>query len=174
MSSEKHILDEQGMIDLARKSIEVLRREGASPTELRRLETLLKEGSVGEAFIMSSLLRTIIAEMSPEASQKKLLLIHQGLADICQSLVELSRNLFDIEAWQHYRESGCESFEIYCMQMLGISSSKIEGLKQLKDQQLPKSKKAGPAELFAWFFNAIEILLSQRTDTSHNPRSWTL
>jgi len=44
MSSEKHFLDEQGMTDLARKSIEVLRHEGASPTELRRLEALLKEG----------------------------------------------------------------------------------------------------------------------------------
>jgi hypothetical protein len=111
MSSEKHFLDEQGMTDLARKSIEVLRQEGASPTELRRLGALLKEGSVGEAFIMSSLLRTILSEISPEASQKKLLQIHQGLADVCQSLVELSRKLFDIEAWQHYRASGYESFE---------------------------------------------------------------
>ena len=93
MSSEKHFLDEQGMTDLARKSIEVLRQQGASPTELRRLETLLKEGSVGEAFIMSSLLRTILAEISPEASQKKLLLVYRGLEDICQSLVDLSRNL---------------------------------------------------------------------------------
>ena len=79
MSTEKHFLDEQGMTDLARKSIEVLRQEGASPTELRRLETLLKEGSVGEAFIMSSLLRTILAEISPEASQKKLLLSLPGI-----------------------------------------------------------------------------------------------
>ena len=79
MSSEKRFLDEQGMTDLARKSIEVLRQEGASPTELRRLETLLKEGSVGEAFIMSSLLRTILAEISPEASQKKLLVSLPGI-----------------------------------------------------------------------------------------------
>ena len=78
MSSDKHFLDEQGMTELARKSIEVLRQEGASPTELRRLETLLKEGSVGEAFIMSSLLRTILGEISPEASQKKLLLVYRG------------------------------------------------------------------------------------------------
>jgi hypothetical protein len=61
MSSNSGFLDEQGMIDLARKSIEVLRQKGASPTELRRLELLLKDGNVGEAFIMSSLLRTISA-----------------------------------------------------------------------------------------------------------------
>ncbi len=61
MTTDKHFLDEQGMTDLARKSIEVLRQEGASQTELQRLELLLKEGHVGEAFIMSSLLRTILS-----------------------------------------------------------------------------------------------------------------
>lgn len=163
MSSDKHFLDEQGMTDLARKSIEVLRQEGASPTELRRLETLLKEGSVGEAFIMSSLLRTILAEISPEASQKKLLLVYRGLEDICQSLVELSRNLFDIDAWQHYRDSGYESFDAYCIEALGIPASKAHGLKLLKDQRLPRPKKAGPTELFAWFFDAVEILVAAKT-----------
>ncbi len=163
MSSDKHFLDEQGMTDLARKSIEVLRQEGASPTELHRLETLLKEGSVGEAFIMSSLLRTILAEISPEASQKKLLLVYRRLEDICQSLVELSRNLFDIDAWQHYRDSGYENFESYCEEILGIPTSKIHGLKLISDQRLPRPKKAGPAELFAWFFDAIEILVAAKT-----------
>ena len=47
------------MVDLARKTIEDFRKQGVSPSELRRLEALLKEGSVGEAFILSSLLRTI-------------------------------------------------------------------------------------------------------------------
>ena len=46
MSPEKTFLDEHGMADLTRKSIEVLRQEGASPTELRRLETLLKESAI--------------------------------------------------------------------------------------------------------------------------------
>lgn len=146
------------MTELARKSIEVLRQEGASPTELRRLETLLKEGSVGEAFIMSSLLRTILAEISPEASQKKLLLVYRGLEDICQSLVELSRNLFDIDAWQHYRDAGYDSFESYCEGSLGIPTTKIQGLMLLKDKCLPRPKKAGPPELFSWFYKAIENL----------------
>ena len=163
MSSDKRFLDEQGMADFARKSIEVLRQEGASPTELRRLEMLLKEGSVGEAFIMSSLLRTILGEISPEASQKKLLLVYRGLEDICQSLVELSRNLFDIDAWQHYRDSGYESFDAYCIGSLGIPASKVQGLMLVKDQCLPRPKKAGPEELFAWFFNAIEILVASTT-----------
>jgi hypothetical protein len=158
MSSEKHFLDEQGMAELARKSIEILRQEGASPTELRRLESLLKEGSVGEAFIMSSLLRTILSEISPEASQKKLLLLYRGLEDICQSLVELSRNLFDIDAWQHYRDSGYDSFDAYCIGALGIPASKVQGLKLLKDQPLPRPRKAEPAKLVKWFFDAVEIL----------------
>jgi len=158
MSSDKHFLDEQGMTELARKSIEVLRQEGASPMELRRLEALLKEGNVGEAFIMSSLLRTIIGEISPEASQKKLLLVYRGLEDICQSLVELSRNLFDIDAWQHYRDSGFDSFESYCEGALGIPATKIQGLMLVKDQRLPRPKKAGPGEFFAWLYKIVEIL----------------
>ena len=163
MSDEKKFLDEQGMSELARKSIEVLRQDGASPTELRRLETLLKEGNIGEAFILSSLLRTISAELSSEASQKKLLLVYRGLEDICQSLVQLSRNLFDIDAWQHYRDCKYESFEIYCAEMLGIPPSRIQGLIRVKDQLLPRPKKAGPAELFLWFFDAIEILAASTT-----------
>jgi hypothetical protein len=133
MSTEKHFLDEQGMTDLARKSIEVLRQQGASPTELRRLETLLKEGSVGEAFIMSSLLRTILGEISPEASQKKLLLVYRGLEDICQSIVQLSRNFFDIEAWQHYKDAGYETFESYCIEALGIPAARAQALMVVKD-----------------------------------------
>src|SRR6266540_1686569 len=98
MSPNSGFLDEQGMIELARKTIEELRNDGISPTELRRLENVLRDGGVGEALILSSLLKTIARELSPEASQRKLLQIRQGFAEICQSLVELSRNLFDIEA----------------------------------------------------------------------------
>lgn len=61
------------MVVLARKAIEDLRKEGVSPTELKRLENILKEGSVGESLILSGLLRTIRNEISPDASQKKLL-----------------------------------------------------------------------------------------------------
>jgi hypothetical protein len=158
MSSNSGFLDEQGMIDLARKAIEVLRQHGAPPTELRRLEMLLKDGNVGEAFIISSLLRTILGEISPEASQKKLLLVYRGLEDICQSLVELSRNLFDIDAWQHYRDSGYDSFELYCLEALGIPASKVQGLMLIKDHRLPRPLKAGPSELFSWFYKAVELL----------------
>src|SRR4026208_825649 len=151
MSTNSGFLDEQGMIDLARKSIEVLRQQGASPTELRRLEMLLKDGNVGEALIMSSLLRTILGGISPEASQKKVLLVYRGLEDICQSLVELSRNLFDIDTWQHYRDSGYDSFESYCLEALGIPASKIQGLMLIKDHCLPRPLKAGPPNCFPGF-----------------------
>ena len=162
MSSRNGFLDEQGMTELARKSIEILRQDGASPTELRRLEMLLKEGNVGEAFIMSSLLRTILSEISPEASQKKLLQIHLGLADICQSLVDLSRNLFDIEVWQHYRDAGYDSFEAYCERALGIPAVKLQSLMLVKDSCLPRPKRAGPTEHFAWLFKVIETLAAKR------------
>ena len=63
MSCESGFLDEQGMVDLARKAIEDLRKTGISPTELKRLENILKEGSVGEALMLSSLLKTIRDEI---------------------------------------------------------------------------------------------------------------
>jgi hypothetical protein len=163
MSSRNGFLDEQGMVDLARKTIEDLRREEIFPTELRRLENMLKDGGVGEAMILSRLLKTIANELSPDASQKKLLQTHQILADICQSLVHLSRNLFDIEAWQHYRDAGHESFEGYCEKMLGVPPSKIRGLRRIKDQPLPRPKRAEPGELFAWFFDVIENLVTSGT-----------
>ena len=78
MSSNNGFMDEQGMVDLARKTIENLRKEGVSPTELKRLENILKEGSVGESLILSGLLRTIRNEISPDASHKKLLQICEG------------------------------------------------------------------------------------------------
>ena len=162
MSMEDTFLDEHGMADLARKSIEFLRQQGVSPTELRRLEALLKEGSVGEAFIMSSLLRSILGEISPEASQKKLLLVYRGLEDICQSLVELSRNLFDIDAWQHYRSAGYESFESYCENALGISAAKVQALIVVKDQPLPRPKKATTSELFSWLYKTVELLTATK------------
>jgi len=73
MSAKNGFLEEQEMVELARKAIEDLRKEGVSPTELNRLENILKEGSVGESLILSGLLRTIRNEISPDASQKKLL-----------------------------------------------------------------------------------------------------
>ncbi len=162
MSPEKTFLDEHGMTDLARKSIEILRLDGVSPTELRRLETLLKEGNVGEASIMSSLLRTILGEISPEASQKKVLIVYRTLEDICQSLVELSRNLFEIDAWQHYRDLGYETFESYCEDALGIPAPKVQALMAVKDQPLPRPKKAGPSLLFAWLYKTAELLTTPK------------
>jgi len=43
MSSNDNFLDEQGMVELARKTIEDLLKDGISPTELKRLENILRE-----------------------------------------------------------------------------------------------------------------------------------
>ncbi len=64
-------LDERCMMDLAQKTIEDLRKDGISPTELKRLEKVLRKGNAGEAFILSGLLKTVLTEISPDASQKK-------------------------------------------------------------------------------------------------------
>jgi hypothetical protein len=158
MPSESGFLDEQGMVELARKAIEDLRKDGISPTELKRLENILKEGSVGEALMLSSLLKTIQDEISPDASQKKFLQIYQVLEECCRAFVELSRNLFDAEVWQHYRAAGYESFDLYCAEALGIPASKIQALKSIKDQSLPRPRKAGPSELFSWLFRITDLL----------------
>ena len=158
MSAKNGFLEEQEMVELARKAIEDLRKEGVSPTELKRLENILKEGSVGEAFMLSSLLKTIRDEISPGASQKKLLQIYRVLEECCGAFVELSRNLFDMEVWQHYRAAGYESFEAYCVETLGIPASKIQALKSIKDQRLPRPRKAGPPDLFSWLLRITDIL----------------
>ena len=158
MSSKNSFLDEQGMVDLARKTIEDLRKEGVSPTELKRLENILKEGGAGESLILSGLLRTIRTEISPDASQKKLLQIYEGVEECCYCLIELSHNLFDVEAWQHYRQSGYESFGAYCTKVLKISAEQAERLKLIRDRCLPQRGKKGPGPFFDWLFQAAEIL----------------
>lgn len=164
MSSKNGFLDEQGMVDLARKTIEDLRKEGVSPTELKRLENILKEGSAGESLILSGLLRTIRNEISPDASHKKLLQIYEGVEECCYCLVELSHNLFDVEAWQHYRQSGYESFETYCTEVLKISAEQAERLKLIRDRSLPQRGKKGPAPFVDWLFQAAEILVCAKTN----------
>jgi len=136
MSAKNGFLEEQEMVELARKAIEDLRKEGVSPTELKRLENILKEGSVGESLILSGLLRTIRNEISPDASQKKTS-ADEGVEECCYCLVELSHNLFDVEAWQRYRKLGYESFEIYCSEVLHISAEQAERLKLIRDRCLP-------------------------------------
>ena len=99
------------MVELARKAIEDLRKEGVSPTELKRLENILKEGSVGESLILSGLLRTNSKRDFAGRLAKKTS-ADEGVEECCYCLVELSHNLFDVEAWQRYRKLGYESFEI--------------------------------------------------------------
>ncbi len=164
MSSNNGFMDEQGMVELARRTIEDLRRTGVSPSELKRLENILKEGGVGESFILSGLLRTIRNEISPDASHKKLLQIYEGVEECCYCLVELSHNLFDVEAWQHYRQSGYESFETYCTEVLKISAEQAERLKLIRDRSLPQRGKKGPAPFVDWLFQAAEILVCAKTN----------
>jgi hypothetical protein len=162
MSSRNGFLDEQGMVELARKTIEELRREGISPTELKRLGNILKEGGVGESVIISGLLRTIRNEISPDASHKKLLQIYEGVEECCYCLVELSHNFFDVEAWQHYRQLGHENFEVYCAEVLHISAEQAKRLKSIRDRSLPQRGKKGPGPFFDWLFQAAEILASAK------------
>jgi len=158
MPSKNSFMDEQGMMNLARNTIEDLRKEGASPTELKRLENILKEGGVGESVIISGLLRTIRNEISPDASHKKLLQIYEGVEECCYCLDELSHNLFDVEAWQHYRQLGHENFEAYCAEVLNVSAEQAERLKSIRDRSLPQRGKKGPGPFFDWLFQAAEIL----------------
>ena len=79
---------------------------------------------------------------------------------VCYCLVELSHNLFDVEAWQHYRNAGYESFESYCENALGISAAKVQALIVVKDQPLPRPKKAD-------HIRAVFVAL-QNCGTSHS------
>jgi hypothetical protein len=158
MSEKNGFLDERAMANLAQRTLADLRKRGFSSTELNRLEISLREGNVGEVYIFSGLLQAVVNEISPEASQKKLLHIYQGVEHCCYSLVELSRNLSDVEVWGHYKVSGYEGFDSYCLGVLEVSPAKIQQLKLLKDRLLPRPGNAGPAQLFSWLFEAIEVM----------------
>ena len=125
MTAENAFLDGRAMADLARKALADLRKRRLSPIDLNRLETSLREGNVGEVYIFSGLLQAVVNEITPEASQKKLLHIYQGVEHCCYSLVELSRNLSDVEVWGHYKVSGYEGFDSYCLGVLEVSPAKI-------------------------------------------------
>ncbi len=103
--------------------------------------------------------------------RKKLLQVYRGLEECCYALVELSRNLFDVEVWQHYRASGYDSFESYCSEVLGVPSARIPCLKLIKDRGLPRPGKAGAAKLFAWLLEAAEILADAKKETISNRKS---
>ncbi len=57
---------------------------------------------MGEVYIISGLLKIVLDEISPGAAQKKLLQIYQAVEQSYYSLIDLSRNLCDVEVWQHY------------------------------------------------------------------------
>ncbi len=164
MSGKNGFFSEQTMANLAREALEDLQKHGLPPIELNRLKTSLRNGNVGEVFILSGLLKTVLDEISPGASQKKLLQIYQGVEHCCYSLVELSCNLSDVEVWQHYKVSGYESFDSYCSGALEVSPAKIQRLKLLKDYRLPRPGKAGPAQLFSWLFDAIGLMANGKRE----------
>ncbi|HEY7557413.1 MAG TPA: hypothetical protein VIH18_21645 [Candidatus Binatia bacterium] len=58
------------------------------------------------------------------------------------------------------QEIRLRKLEGYCEKMLGVPVYKFQGLKVIKDRPLPRPNKTGPAELFAWFFDAIENLVA--------------
>ncbi len=80
----------------------------------------------------------------------------------CYSLVELSRNLYDVEVWGHYKVSGYESLESYCLGVLEVSPAKVQRLELLKDHRLPRPGKAGPAQSFSWLFDAVDVVANRK------------
>lgn len=164
MAGKNGFLAEEAMANLAREALRDLQKHGLSPIELNRLNTALRNGNLGEVFILSGLLKTVLDEIFPGASQKKLLQIYRGVEHCCYSLVELSRNLSDVEVWQHYKAAGYESFDSYCLGALEVSPAKIQRLKLLKDYRLPRPGKAGPAQIFSWLFDAIDLMANDKRE----------
>lgn len=162
MAIKNGFLDERAMTELARKRLEALRKKGVSSVELDRLEKSLGKGNVGKVYVLSGILQTVINEISPDASQKKLMEIYQGVEHCCHFLAELSRNLHDVDIWRHYKASGYENFDSYCAELLEVSPVKIRRLKLLKDHPLPESGRPRLSGLFFWLFNAAEVMASRK------------
>ncbi|MEE9192639.1 MAG: hypothetical protein V3U04_08520, partial [Candidatus Aerophobetes bacterium] len=67
MAGKNGFFSEQAMANLAREALEDLQKQGLSPIELNRLQSSLGEGNVGEDYIISGLLKTVLDEISPGA-----------------------------------------------------------------------------------------------------------
>lgn len=158
MAIKEGLLDEHAMAELARRALVAVRKKGVLSVELDRLEKSLVKGNVGEAYILFGILEAVINELSPDAPQKKLMHIYQGVEHSCYFLAELSRNLYDIEVWRHYKASGYETFDSYCVGLLEITPAKIEPLKLLKDHPLPRPGRPKLSQLFFWLFEAAGIM----------------
>ncbi len=67
MAGNNGSLDEYAMVEFAQKTLTDLKKRWFSPIELNRMETSLREGKVGEVYILSGLLKTVLNEISPDA-----------------------------------------------------------------------------------------------------------
>jgi len=70
MAGNNGSLDEYAMVEYARKTLTDLKKRWFSPIELNRMKTSLREGKVGEVYILSGLLKTVLNEICPMPDTK--------------------------------------------------------------------------------------------------------
>jgi len=128
MSAKNGFLEEQEMVELAERRSFSNRTEAPEKYSQRR-------GRRGVShplwLVKNDSKRDFAGRLAKKTSAD------EGVEECCYCLVELSHNLFDVEAWQHYRKLSDESFEIYCSEVLHISAEQAERLKLIRDRCLP-------------------------------------
>jgi hypothetical protein len=135
MSAKNGFLEEQKMVELAERRSFSNRTEAPGKYSQRR-----ERRGVSHPLwlVKNDSKRDFAGRLAKKTSAD------EGVEECCYCLVELSHNLFDVEAWRHYRKLGYESFEIYCSEVLHISAEQAERLKLIRDRCLPPRGKKGP------------------------------
>ena len=161
-SAELKKMDLGGMASWARAWVEELRHLGVSPAEIRDIEELLKQERTGEAYVKAGALKTIVEEMREDALSRKLLEISRRGERCVFDILEISRNLADMEIWKQYVTTGHTDFDRFCEVYLKVRSARARAIVDLSSSFSFRPGELAPGGILNALVNVAEILSSRK------------
>ncbi|MFQ5538999.1 MAG: hypothetical protein ACE5FB_01235 [Candidatus Binatia bacterium] len=150
-------IDLNGMASKVREWVEELNALGVRPGEIKEIEGLLREGKVGEAYIKSGALITIVEEMRPDALGRKLVDISRRGERCLFDILEISRDLADIEVWKQYLTAQ-RDFNAFCQTVLKITPRRARAIIGLSDSFSFAPGELGPSQVLNALVNVAKTL----------------
>ncbi len=158
--SDIRTIDPNGMASKAREWVERLRGLGVRRKEIKEIEGLLKEGKVREAYIKSGTLITIVEEMRPDALARKLVDISRRGERCLFDILEISRDLADIEVWKQHLTAQ-RDFDAFCQTVLKITPGRARAIIALSDNFSFAPEGLGPSEVLNALVDVAKTLSSE-------------
>jgi len=153
-------MDPNGMVSKAREWVERLRGLGVRRKEIKEIEGLLREGKVGEAYIKSGTLITIVEEMRPDALARKLVDISRRGERCLFDILEISLDLADIEVWKQHLTPQ-RDFDAFCQTVLKITPRRARAIIALSDSFSFAPEGLGPSEVLNALVDVAKTLSSE-------------